>query len=207
MPVATKFGALDIRILRFYTHYELSEGGEPKATDMVSFCPPGMADKAVKNERVEKILRATPAQEIAYAKKQIVEPAYEAWKRGQEIPDNGTPLAAWAGVSPEQVEALKSIGLLTIESVADLTDGEITKKPMPGLRTLREMARRFVTTLDKGEVTNALKEKDNEIAALRAQMEELADLVRVQGVQGVQGVEEEDEVVTKRGPGRPRKAA
>lgn len=203
MPVATKFGALDIRILRFYTHYELSEGGEPKATDMVSFCPPGMADKAIKNERVEKILRATPAQEIAYAKKQIVEPAYEAWKRGQEIPDNGTPLAAWAGVSPEQVEALKSIGLRTVEAVADLTDREITEKPMPGLRTLREMAKRFVTTLDKGAVTGALKQKDDEIAALKAQLDELADLVRGK----TEEPEEDSEEVVKRGPGRPRKAA
>mgnify|MGYP001810884468 CR=1 FL=1 len=47
-----------------------------------------------------------------------VSPAYEAWKKGLEVPEHGTPLGVWPGVSSEQAEALRSVGIKTVEDVA-----------------------------------------------------------------------------------------
>jgi hypothetical protein len=41
--------------------------------------------------------------------------AYDRWKRGEEIPENGTPIKTWPVVSPAQQETLIGNGFRTVE--------------------------------------------------------------------------------------------
>lgn len=124
----------------------------------------------------------------------VIEPAYNKWKQGQEIPEHGTPLTSWNGASNHQVEMLRSHGVRTVEDLANVTDGNLQRME-PGTRFLRDAARRWVEDSDKRDVVTALAEKDVEIEALKAQMAEVLALV---------GKDNAEEPV-KRRPGRPRR--
>jgi hypothetical protein len=193
MPIETRFGAVNIRVIKFETRHKTLENGDVKSEDWVHFCGPGQADRAVNIQRMSDILRAKPENEVPYAKRLTIEPIYQAWKAGQELPETGTPLGAWPGLQPDQVEILKMAGIRTVESVRDMTEGELTRVKLPNLRGLKQMAERFLAAKDDSKVTVALAEKDREIAELKAQMEELVSLVK------------SDPEIQKRGPGRPRK--
>jgi hypothetical protein len=194
VAIKTSIGEVNIRILRFQTRLTTLENGEIKSEDWVHYCAPGQAERAVNVKRVARILKAIPEREVPYAIRQVVEPAYAAWKAGREVPLDGTPLGAWPGVQAEQVEVLQMAGVKTVEQVRDLTEGELTRIKLPELRSLKVMAERFLVAKDGGKVTEALAQKDKEIADLRASLEELAAMVKA-----------DKEQPEKRGPGRPRK--
>jgi hypothetical protein len=193
MAGETPFGAVNIRIMKFETRHTVKSNGEDKVEDWVHFCSPGNADRAVNIQRMHDILRAKPEDKVPWAKRQVIEPIYQAWKAGQELPESGTPLGAWPGLQPDQAEVFKMAGVRTVEAVRDMTEGELTRIRLPNLRGLKQMAERFLAAKDDSKVTVALAEKDREIAELKAQMEELVSLVK------------SDPEIQKRGPGRPRK--
>lgn len=95
-----------------------------------------------------------------------IEPAYLAFKNGQEIPINGTPLAAWAGVTPEMADVLRSAGIRTVEEVRDLTDGQLEKVRLPNMREMRKQAGLFLANSDAALAAERESAKDAQIAAL-----------------------------------------
>jgi hypothetical protein len=198
-------------IKEFGTEYvpDQKNPGQLKGRDWVEYSSIGGAQKTIVREWVE-ILSAVapltgrgadnPAVQIAHMRWNAIKPRYEAWKTGQEAPPDGTPLAAWNGVSRQLGEKLKMHGVRSVEEVARLTDTHIQTLGIMGLRDIIEGAKRFVLAQDKSVVTNALAEKDAQIAELRtkmddqaAQMAELIEMVK------------EAKTVEKRGPGRPPK--
>lgn len=121
----------------------------------------------------------------------IIGPAYEAWLKNEEIPQDGTPLAAWAGVSAEKAEVLKGFGVRTVEEVASLPEALVGSIPLPSVRELKRQAALFLDGRDKDELTRR-------IAALEAERDAAVELL----------AERDDEPAQeKRGPGRPRKEA
>lgn len=114
-----------------------------------------------------------------------IAPKYEAWKRNEDIPDDGTPLAAWAGVSTAQAAHLKAMGIRTVEAVATMGEGAIARLPFPNAKKLPELAKNFLSS--KGEAA-----KDAELADMRERMAIMEEMIAA-------GQSE------KRGPGRPRK--
>jgi hypothetical protein len=193
MAGETPFGAVNIRIIKFETRHTV-KNGEDKVEDWVQWCGPGNADRAVNIQRMHDILRAKPEDKVPWAKRQVIEPIYQAWKTGQELPETGTPLGAWPGLQPDQAEVFKMAGVRTVEAVRDLTEGELTRIKLPNLRGLKQMAERFLAAKDSGKVAGRLEGLENENAALKEQLAELIAAVKA---------DREDE--PKRGPGRPRK--
>jgi len=47
---------------------------------------------------------------------------YQAWKKGEEPPVQGTPLEQWPLISTSFLHELKSLGVRTVEQMANLTD-------------------------------------------------------------------------------------
>lgn len=162
--------------------------GERTPVDMVLLAPKGDGYEKTRTWRRVSKLRPDPnasdtrKNSLSYQHQEyvwgIVRPAYEAWKEGNQIPETGTPLAAWPGISSDQAEHLRAMGCKTVEDVAGLGEAA-SKLPWPGARRLPETAADFLKAV-------STKEKDDEIAALKAQIEALG---------------------TKRGPGRPKKEA
>lgn len=65
--------------------------------------------------------------------------AYAAWKEGRELPLNGTPVATWPAISPEQVEQLLRAKCKTVEDIA-VANEELLAHIGMGARALKEKA-------------------------------------------------------------------
>jgi hypothetical protein len=92
---------------------------------------------------------------------------YEAFKKSKEMPDDGTPLEEWAGVSRSQVMELKSSHVRTVEHLAGLSDSQLAKVCPMGGHILREKAKAF---LQQSEEQKPLAEALAQIEALRSEI-------------------------------------
>lgn len=94
----------------------------------------------------------------------VIGPAYEAWKKGMDIPETGTPLGAWSGVTADQAKFLKTLGVRTVEDVRDMNDSTISKLHFPNARKLPQLAAEYLSGAD-------VAAKDAQIAEMRERME------------------------------------
>lgn len=179
---------LPIFIKKFWSEYKPDEKnpGQLREVHWVAYAPIGSIQKTLVTEAVSRLkplpmegrAAQNPAVQMAHARWNAIRPYYEAWLQGKEAPLDGTPLAAWPGISPEQAELFRMKGVRTVENVAALTDTHKQTMGMPGLHDIIENAKRFLQAQDKSVVTNALAQKDQEIADLKAQMAELIEMVK-----------------------------
>lgn len=72
-----------------------------------------------------------------------IEKAYEAWKKGHELPREGTPIMTWQMVSPEQNTRLRALGITTVEDLAAIPDTGLAEIGLDA-RYLRDLARNWV---------------------------------------------------------------
>jgi hypothetical protein len=108
--------------------------------------------------------------------------AYEAWKKNQEIPLDGTPIKTWNALSPAQQANLLSVNIRTVEDLAAATEEALQFLGM-GARDLKLRAQAYLAaSKDPGKLaaqlseltakvdtlTSALAAKDRELEALRA---------------------------------------
>lgn len=122
----------------------------------------------------EKIARLMPKPERerpAALEWGLIERFYEAWKKQEELPVDGTPLASWPGCDPKLAEELKRRNVLTVEQFADLPDHYTGGIPMPDIRVRKKAAADF---LEAKRGKDAAKEAmADELAKLRAELEAL----------------------------------
>lgn len=175
---------LPILIHRFYTVYdEDPKTKTPRARDMVEYGPIGSAGRSHTVERIDiiKSVRATaganPAVREAILLWDFIRPRYEAWKTNQELPESGTPLAAWNHLTQSQAEILRVNGVRSVEDVAGLTDTHFTRIPIPNLRSIKEAANKFLESKDTNQITADLAKKDETIAALTTRLDEMAGII------------------------------
>jgi hypothetical protein len=164
---------MSIRILEFKTEYN----AEGKATDWVRLASRSAITETgaethatwLRVDRIRPIAGDSDKANFFRARWADIEPAYLAWKEGNEIPETGVPLAAWAGVTAEQAEVFKRFGLRTVEDVAEVSEGLVQRIPLPNVRGMREAAAGFLKSRD------ATKAAD-EIAALKSQLAEAMEM-------------------------------
>lgn len=99
-----------------------------------------------------------------------IEPAFNAFKEGNEIPINGTPLAVWSGISPEQAEIFRNNGIRTVEEVKNLTDSQGERIRLPNVRDLRKQAGLFLDNTDASKAAEREAKKDAQIEAMAERM-------------------------------------
>jgi hypothetical protein len=58
---------------------------------------------------------------------------YRAWKEGEDIPENGTPIKGWPVLSPAAQKDLIHAGVRTVEDLANLPDQDIAQICMGGV--------------------------------------------------------------------------
>jgi hypothetical protein len=187
---------LPILIHRFYTEFDTHPvTKERRARDMVEYGPIGGAGRTQCTERID-ILKSVekhqsagvnPAVIAAKVLWDFIRPRYEAWKNNQELPETGTPLAAWNHLTPQQAEILRVNGIRSVEDVSVLTDAHIQRIPIPNLRSIIEAAKKFLDSKDVHKTASELAAAHETIAALTARVDQMAE-------------------TPKRGPGRPPKA-
>lgn len=178
---------MDIKVIEFKTEYPAS--GD--AMDWVLIAPRGEAMESVQTWHRVKDLKpkGTEGGDIALVREMkwsAVGPLYDAWKQGNELPDEGTPLGAWSGVSADQAAHLKRMGITTVEHVRDMSESAVVKLPFPDARRLPKLAADFLSS-------RSAAEKDRELSDMRERMEAMEAMLL------------EQKEPEKRGPGRPKK--
>jgi hypothetical protein len=95
--------------------------------------------------------------------------AFAHWKRGEEMPVEGSALANWPVISPAQLAACKSIHVMTIEDLALLNDEGVRRLGMGGLG-LKQLAKKYLdASAGPGKLMaeNAALQAKNDAMSLR----------------------------------------
>jgi hypothetical protein len=153
-------------------------------------------------------LKPRPWKSVQGDERQHFLAQYEAWKRGEELPSEGMPLAAWVGMEKHLLEPLKRNAIRTVEDLAAMAQA-VVQSIGPGCLALQAKAQRFLEdskgdglaalSAKNADLTQRLKAANEKIDSLLARCKELeADRQSVM----VTAVPE-----APRRPGRPPKAA
>ena len=184
-----------IKVLGFFTKYRKNKGtGEMIGVDYVRFSPAQALNAQITEERVNALrpkdmdtFEEDEGQPNRAAKRVYMDalwsaigPAYDAWKQGHEIPASGMPLAAWAGITREQAEVVRTIGINTVEELSTLEDGKLTRLPMPNAREVRDLARKYLSTGDDTKTSERLTDLEKANAALQEQLAAAMELLEEQ---------------------------
>lgn len=116
-----------------------------KDVDFALVTPAGSKDvhEAIASEWLEKIRREVQNGRVPAAWANHFQAIYEAWKKDEEPPVNGTRLTHWPGLNKAQLEQLRNLRLLTIEDVAAMNEEAISRIGMGG-RALKQRAQAFL---------------------------------------------------------------
>lgn len=71
--------------------------------------------------------------------------SFEAWRRDEEPPVNGSPLRNWPPLSPTQYKVLRELRVLTVEDLAAANEETISRIG-PGARALKSKAEVWLST-------------------------------------------------------------
>lgn len=94
--------------------------------------------------------------------------AYAAWKKGEEVPLDGTAVKGWPVISPAQQKNLVSLGFLTVEDLANMNEEGMKRYGM-GAQDMKNKAKAWLKAASgPGKVAA-------EIAALQADMKGLKE--------------------------------
>ncbi len=182
-----------IAVIEFRVEYDPQPDGSYKESEWVKWAKKGVSNPATTDENIAR-LKKFPDNPIW----QVIKPAYERWKAGQDSPIDGTSLAAWPGATKELVKALAPANIRSVEDLAQMEDSAISKLAIHNLRQLQKNARAFLeaqksTAQVSGEVVKLRSENE----ALKARVDEL--------MQAVNSLVDKDDEPKRRG--RPPKAA
>lgn len=124
------------------------------------------------------------------------------WKKGNELPREGTPIKTWSMLSRLQINQVLAVGVTTVEDLAQFPDSSLDALGMGG-RYLRDTARGWINEAkDKGINARALANANVKIDELTATVGRQAEqLNRLSARLEEREAHEEP----RRGPGRPRK--
>lgn len=165
-----------IRALKFWVEYESDPGkpNENKAVEYVEWVKIGVSNSAATVVKVSRLMANPEKNRPAAEEWAMLADAYEAWRKGEEPPETGTPMAAWPGATPALIEALKGLGVKTVEDFVRMPDHEVTKIRIPNIRHMWNTAGEFLKTREgSNQIEAALAERDAENAELQRQMAEL----------------------------------
>lgn len=181
-----------ILITGFAQKYTKGPDGELKPVDVVTWVPLHAPQSMSNTERVDRLNPAniknregSEDSELMGMKEQHmsaiwseIEPAYAAWKEGREVPLNGTPLAAWPGITPEQAEIFRLAGVRSVEMVRDMSETVRSKVRLPNLRELQDLARIFLENSGAAAAAEREAQKDRQIAEMAERMEAMEALLQ-----------------------------
>lgn len=146
-----------------------------KDVDFAHITRPGSRDTVVKEALVwlADVERGAQDGRVPVEWPRAFRAGYEAWKKGQELPVQGTPIKGWGGATPAQQETLVALGVRVVEELAAAPE-EVCQRIGIGALTLKQKAQAWLLAAkDQGAVSEQVATllRDNE--ALRRQLDEL----------------------------------
>lgn len=105
---------------------------------------------------------------------------WDLFLKGQEVPEDGTPLEHWPAITSEQRAELTHFNIRTVEQLASLSD--INAGKFLGIRALKKLAQDFLDAAKDGAVITRLHGKVDEQEARIKEYEknqhEMAETIR-----------------------------
>lgn len=95
---------------------------------------------------------------------------YEEFKKGNEMPENGTPLKMWPAITPADIAVLHAARIFTVEDLAVLPDSGFQVVGM-GARALRDKAVAWLGAGDKGKTAEQIAKLTADVANLMQRLE------------------------------------
>jgi hypothetical protein len=131
-----------------------------------------------------EFVRITPAggnliveSEVTEVHRQRFERQYDAWKKGIDPPEDGSPLRDWPPASPAQIKTMDAIGIRTVEALAGCTDGILQHAGM-GSVALRDKARTWLKSAeDQGRVSEQVASLTVENESLKERLGQLEEAI------------------------------
>lgn len=184
-----------IKVIGFETKYQPDpksprDKSKMRAIDYVTYAPISAIMTSQNVERVDFLRpdKVDPTKDLQGKKKQFmeyrwsfIEPAYKAWKNGQTIPVNGTPLGAWNQLTKEQAKVLTSHGFQTVEEIAEMGDPAARKLNLPGAALLPKQARTFLETTDRAAAAQTIESLKAQMAEQKEQLDAAMALLKELG--------------------------
>jgi polyhydroxyalkanoate synthesis regulator phasin len=102
---------------------------------------------------------------------------YDAWKKGIEIPAEGSPIKGWLVLSPAQQKLLISVGILTVEDLACVNDEGVRRIGMGAVELKRKANTWLAQAQDKGPLTLKMTALQTENEGLRGEVDTLKSQV------------------------------
>lgn len=173
-------------LVKFSTHAELSQikskaAGTPIYDDVeiVTIMNPG--------EKEPVIVQATDWHKHRFQRQ------YEAFKKGKEDQQGGTPLGLLFVGQPSTVKQLQACHIFTIQQLSMISD--TAKSQIPMGQTLVDRAKAYLAQAGAGQGFHAMEEMQRQIEALKAKLDDAG--VAVPEMPAVP-------MPQRRGPGRPK---
>lgn len=184
--------------------------GEVILRDYVRYGQPHLAGRQETTARVDRVLKAKPPHptsrnltaQLAWERAEYIRPLYEAWLKGEELPDGGISLAACNFITADEAAILKGHKIKSAQDLANCHDNLLDRIPLPAMRQKRKLAQAFINAQDANAVIKQMSLRDAEIEELKRQVAALAAAKEAPEVD-----ENGDRIPQKRGPGRPPKAS
>lgn len=128
---------------------------------------PGERDTVVKEAEVWLAEKFAQARDGRYPHDwaEHFQKKFEAWKKGEEIPVNGTPIKTWPAVSPSTTQAILAAGFLSVEDLAAASESQLAALG-PGAITIRQKAQAWI------DQANSVGKVAEELTSLKILLEE-----------------------------------
>lgn len=153
-----------------------------KNVDFVTIIPPGGKSDVVKPagewlSYIQSTSRTDPSRFPPEWAERFAR-MYEAWKQGEELPENGVPVKGWPLLSPAQQEACIRCQLRTVEDLAAAPEEAIAELGMGG-RSLVQKAKDWLSSRgDNGsKLTSEVGALRQENSDLKAQVKAMQDQI------------------------------
>lgn len=120
----------------------IAEGAfKTKDVDFAIITPVGSKDRIerIATEWLVQVAQQVREERVPLAWLTAWEGAYAAWKKGEEIPLNGTPIKGWQVLGPAHQTNIIAANILTVEDLAQANDEAIRRIGM-GAIELRDKA-------------------------------------------------------------------
>ncbi len=94
--------------------------------------------------------------------------SYDSWKKGEELPANGTAIRDWPPLSPSARKDILSAGIRTVEDLAELSDSDLTSIGTGALAYKQKAQAWLKAASETGKVAEQIATLTQQIAELTA---------------------------------------
>lgn len=152
----------------------------PRVVIMALITPAGSKDvvEKIATEWLKQIRDKAMQGEYPIDWVKFFDASFDEWKKGNELPREGTPIKTWAMATSEARTRLVALGITTVEDLAQCPDSGFGSIGLDA-RYLRDMARGWINEAkDKGLNAKTIADQNVEIDRLREHNQSLHDRVR-----------------------------